>query len=371
MIISLMSSNPGSVLERTAADGLPAALTPLLGRARELEESQRLLDRARLLTITGAGGSGKTRLALELAHRVRERFPDGAIWVDLSPVTEASLVGQEILNALSLREVPSLDVVEEVTDHLRDMEMLVVLDNCEHLIAESARLAESILRSCPSITMIATTREALGIVGEQAWLVPPLAQDDAVQLFVERARGVVPSFNPGLAEEKSIRRICERLDGIPLAIELAAARVKVLSVDQIASRLDDAFRLLSQGSRTLARHRTIRETIDWSFRLLDAEEQKLLRRLSLFSGSFSLAAAESICGEDVDVLHLLSALVDKSLVISIAGTQARYRLLETVRQFAAEKLRESGERERIRQKHALFFAEMIERAEPRIYAGAV
>jgi predicted ATPase/DNA-binding SARP family transcriptional activator len=371
MIISLMSSNSGSVLERTAADGLPVALTPLLGRAGELEESQRLLDRTRLLTITGAGGSGKTRLALELAHRVSERFPDGAIWVDLSPVTEASLVGQEILNALSLREVPSLDVVEEVTEHLRDMEMLVVLDNCEHLIAESAHLAESILRSCPSITMIATTREALGIVGEQAWLVPPLAQDDAVQLFVERARGVVPSFNHGAPEEKSIRRICERLDGIPLAIELAAARVKVLSVDQIASRLDDAFRLLSQGSRTLARHRTIRETIDWSFRLLDAEEQKLLRRLSLFSGSFSLAAAESICGEDVDVLHLLSALVDKSLVISISGAQARYRLLETVRQFAAEKLRESGERERIRQKHALFFAEMIERAEPRIYAGSV
>ncbi|HEX6641343.1 MAG TPA: AAA family ATPase, partial [Thermoanaerobaculia bacterium] len=304
---------------------LPIALTPLLGRARELEETTSLLGATRLLTITGAGGSGKTRLALELAHRVRERFED-VVWVDLAPLTDPELIGQQIIDAMGVRELAAEDVLRVVIDAIRDRSMLLLLDNCEHLIHGSAVVAEEILRSCANTSIVATTREALGVRGEQTWLVPPLSTEDAVQLFAERARSALPSF---VLDEALAAHICERLDGIPLAIELAAARVKVLSLAEIAARLDDAFRLLSSGSRTLPRHRTIRETIDWSYRLLSADEQLLLRRLAVFGASFSLDAAEAVCG-DVDVLTHLSALVDKSLVLA---EQSRYRLLDTVRQF--------------------------------------
>jgi predicted ATPase len=225
-------------------------------------------------------------------------------------------------------------------------------------------VAEEILRSCPNASIVATTREALGVRGEQTWLVPPLSTEDAVQLFAERARSALPSF---VVDEALVAHICERLDGIPLAIELAAARVKVLSLAEIAARLDDAFRLLSSGSRTLPRHRTIRETIDWSYRLLSADEQVLLRRLAVFGASFSLDAAEAVCG-DVDVLTHLSALVDKSLVLA---EQSRYRLLDTVRQFAAEKLDEAGERAELGERHARYFLALAEELEPRLFAGAV
>jgi predicted ATPase len=244
---------------------LPIALTPLLGRARELEETMRLLEAARLLTITGAGGSGKTRLALELAHRVRDRFED-VVWVDLAPLSDPDLIGQQIIDAMGVRELAAEDVLRVVIDAVRDRSLLFVLDNCEHLVHASAVVAEEILRSCANASIVATTREALGVRGEQTWLVPPLSTADAVQLFTERARSVLASFAPD--DDAMIAQICERLDGIPLAIELAAARVKVLSLPDIAARLNDAFRLLSSGSRTLPRHRTIRETIDWSYRLL-------------------------------------------------------------------------------------------------------
>jgi len=345
-------------------DKLPLPLTPLLGRERELDETTRLLESTRLLTITGAGGSGKTRLALELAHRIGERF-DGVYWVDLASIAEPELIGQRILDALSIREAPAAGEMQVIIDQLRDRPTLLVLDNCEHLIHAAAIAAEAILRGCGRTTIVATTREALGIAGEQAWLVPPLSTSDASQLFEERARAVVPSFAIDANNAAAVARICTRLDGIPLAIELAAARVKVLTVEQIGERLSDAFRLLSTGSRTLPRHRTIRETIDWSFRLLSHDEQVLLRRLAVFAGSFTLDAAEAICGGDV--LGLLSALVDKSLVLF----DVRYRLLETVRQFAAEKLAQAGESERIREQHARYFLAMMEAAEPRIFAGAV
>src|SRR6185436_18810781 len=318
-------------------DKLPLPLTPLLGRERELDETTRLLESTRLLTITGAGGSGKTRLALELAHRIGERF-DGVYWVDLASIAEPELIGQRILDALSIREAPAAGEMQVIIDQLRDRPTLLVLDNCEHLIHAAAIAAEAILRGCGRTTIVATTREALGIAGEQAWLVPPLSTSDASQLFEERARAVVPSFAIDANNAAAVARICTRLDGIPLAIELAAARVKVLTVEQIGERLSDAFRLLSSGSRTLPRHRTIRETIDWSFRLLSPDEQALFRRLAVFAGSFTLDAAEAICGGDV--LGLLSALVDKSLVLF----DVRYRLLETVRQFAAEKLAQAGEK---------------------------
>jgi predicted ATPase/DNA-binding SARP family transcriptional activator len=345
---------------------LPAPLTPLLGRARELEETERLLRGTRLLTITGAGGSGKTRLALELAHRVRDTFEDGIVWVELASIDDPDLISQQILNALGLREVAAADTTEVAIERLRDRDVLIVFDNCEHLVDACAAIAESILRLCSGAVLLATSREALGISGEQTWLVPPLSQSDATKLFEERARAVAPAFSINADNEETVARICARLDGIPLAIELAAARVKMLSVEQISQRLADAFRLLSSGSRTLPRHRTIRETIDWSYRLLSRDEQTLLRRLAVFAGSFRLDAVEAVCGDDV--LDLLGALVDKSLVM-VDGE--RYRLLETVRQFAAEKLEQAGERDRFRERHARFYFERIEAAEPRVFAGAV
>lgn len=344
---------------------VPAPLTPILGRARELAETERLLETARLLTITGAGGSGKTRLALELAHRAASRFDD-AVWVDLAPLTDPELIGQQVLSAIGVRDLPSVDVLQVVVDTIRDRALLLVFDNCEHLVHAAAEVAETILHGCPAAVILATSRESLGIIGEQTWLVPPLSDEDAVLLFETRARAALPSF---AADANDVAAICRRLDGIPLAIELAAARVKSLSLAQIGERLDDAFRLLSAGSRTISRHRTIRETIDWSYRLLSDEEQILFRRLGAFGGSFTLEAAEAVCsGQDVDVLELLPSLVGKSLVLF---DSPRYRLLDTVRQFAVEKLDASGEREALRERHARYFFELVAIAEPKLFAGAV
>ncbi|HVE72137.1 MAG TPA: BTAD domain-containing putative transcriptional regulator [Thermoanaerobaculia bacterium] len=339
---------------------LPAPLTPLLGRTRELEETERLLDNTRLLTITGAGGSGKTRLALELAKRVQTRFDDAA-WVELAPLTDPELIAQQLLVGLGMRELPTQDVAQVVIDTVRDRAVLFILDNCEHVVDAAAEIADDVLRSCPNVKILTTSRQALGLTGEQTWLVPPLSIDDAVQLFEERARAVKPSFT----RSDVVADICRRLDGIPLAIELAAARVRVLTVEQIAERLDDAFKLLTAGSRTMPRHRTIYETIDWSYRLLSEPEQALLRRLGIFGGSFTLDAAEAICGENV--FELLSALVDKSLVIF---EHQRYRLLDTVHQFAEEKLKASGEEETLRERHARWYVGLVEELEPRIFAGA-
>ena len=345
---------------RPRHERLPVPLTPLLGRARELEETDRLLHETRLLTITGAGGSGKTRLALELARRVQPRYEDVA-WVELAPLTDPELIAQQLLVALGMRELPTQDVAQVVVDTVRDRNVLFILDNCEHVIDAAAEIADDVLRSCPNAKILTTSRQALGLTGEQTWLVPPLSVEDAVQLFEERARAV----KPGFTTTDVVADICRRLDGIPLAIELAAARVRVLTVEQIAERLDDAFRLLNAGSRTVPRHRTIYETIDWSYRLLSEPEQVLLRRLGIFGGSFTLDAAEAICGENV--FELLSALVDKSLVIF---EHDRYRLLDTVHQFAEEKLAQSGEQEALRERHARWHVELVEALEPRIFAGA-
>jgi len=341
---------------------LPSPLTPLLGRTRELEETAGLLATARLVTITGAGGSGKTRLALELAHRTASRFDD-AVWVDLAPLTDPELIAQQVLTAMGVRDLPAVDVPQVVVDTIRDRALLLVFDNCEHLVHAAAEVAETILHGCPSAVILATSRESLGIIGETTWLVPPLSDEDAVLLFTTRAKAAQPSF---AGDANEVAAICKRLDGIPLAIELAAARVKSLSLAQIAERLDDAFRLLSAGSRTIPRHRTIRETIDWSYRLLSEDEQILFRRLGAFGGTFTLEAAEAICTDDV--LELLPSLVGKSLVLF---DSSRYRLLDTVRQFAAEKLEQSGEHEALRERHARYFFELVERAEPKLFAGAV
>jgi predicted ATPase/DNA-binding SARP family transcriptional activator len=322
--------------------------------------------------LTGAGGSGKTRLARETALRVAPNY-DRVAWVDLAPLGDPELLAQSIAASLHAVEHVGTTPTELVIAAVGNARVLLVLDNCEHLVDACARFAEYLLRACPRVTVLATSREALGVASEMAWLVPPLVSEEAVQLFVDRARATLPTF--AVTNDSAIRDICRRLDGIPLAIELAAARVRVLSPEQIAQRLDDAFRLLTGGSRTaLPRHRTLRATMEWSFSLLSEREQVLLRRLAIFAGSFTLEAAEAVCVgaplETEDILDGVSALVDKSMVKMEPGDGvARYRLLETVRQYGIERLREAGELTVLERFHADHFLSVLEAAAPHLFGG--
>jgi predicted ATPase/DNA-binding SARP family transcriptional activator len=368
----MTSSTPTSP---AAPAELPVHLTRFIGRDREIDDLARLVQSTRLLTLTGAGGSGKTRLALETALRVASTF-SRVVWVDLASLSDPQLLPQQFALALRVTDrghaAPLAALVEAIgTEHL-----LLIVDNCEHLVEATAAGIETLLRGCPQLVVFATSREALGVASETAWLVPPLGSDESVLLFVERARAASPAFAHIDSNNAWIAEICRRLDGIPLAIELAAARVRVLSPEQIARRLDDAFRLLSSGSRTaLPRHRTLRATMEWSHALLAAREQVLLRRLAVFAGTFTLDAAEAACaGEQLevdDILDGISTLVDKSLVVMDADEgDARYHLLETVRQYALERLTEAGEVDAIRAAHARFFVAFAESAEPHLFAGA-
>jgi predicted ATPase len=325
---------------------LPVQLTSFVGRERELADVKQLLRSARLVTLAGAGGCGKTRLALQVAADLLDGFPDGAWFVDLAPLTDATLVPQAVAAALNVREVPGQDALATVIEYLRGRHVLLVLDNCEHLVDGCARLSQAILRGGPRVQILATSREMLGVPGETTWRVPSLAmpdlrtrptyalvaQSDAICLFVDRARAVVPTFGLTTDNADDLVQICHRLDGIPLAIELAAARVRVLMVEQILARLADRFRFLTGGSRTaLRRQQTLRATIDWSHDLLTEPERILLRRLSVFAGGWILAAAEAVggsgngAGPDLDprslvsaedVLDLLTQLVDKSFILA-------------------------------------------------------
>jgi predicted ATPase/DNA-binding SARP family transcriptional activator len=354
---------------------IPVHLTRFVGRGRELDDLARLVGSARLVTLTGAGGSGKTRLAEEVAHRSASAF-DTVCWIDLGPLGDASLLVQQLASALQVPERAGTTPLQSIVGALCDAHALVILDNCEHIVDACADLVDALLRSCPRLAILATSREALGVASETAWLVPPLASAEAIQLFVERARATSPSFALTAGNGAAVEEICRRLDGIPLAIELAAARVRVLSPEQIARRLDDAFRLLNTGSRTaLARHRTLRATMEWSFGLLGAREQVLLRRLAIFAGSFTLDAAEAVCVGDPleteDILDGVSALVDKSLVTMESGDGvARYRLLETMRQYGVERLQEHGELDAMELRFADHFLRMIEVAEPTLVGGS-
>ncbi len=353
---------------------LPVHLTRFVGRDCELDDLARLLADVRLLTLTGAGGSGKTRLAHETATRAAHAFAR-TVWVDLSLIADSELLAHQVTAALHVFERPGESPIALLTAAVGAERLLLVLDNCEHLVDACATFAEAMLRACPRATLLATSREALGIGSETAWLVPPLATVEAVQLFTERAQAALPSFTTTDANAVAVGEICRRLDGIPLAIELAAARVRVLPVEQIASRLDDAFRLLTVGSRTaLPRHRTLRATMEWSFSLLTTREQLLLGRLSVFAGSFTLEAAESVCAGGPlcadDILDGVSALVDKSLAVMEAGDGiARYHLLETVRQYAQERRAETGEADELQARHAHFFLACIEAAAPQLFGG--
>ena len=365
--------SPSTLSNQTHTTDLPVHLTRFIGRGHELTELGRLIGATRLLTLTGAGGSGKTRLAREAAASEAGKFARIA-WVDLAPIADPATIAGEVATTLHIPDRGGRPT-EALIATIGDTSMLLVLDNCEHLVDATAELAEQLLRTCPRLSILATSREALGIPSETAWLVPPLGGVEAVQLFVERAQASLASFELTDANANAVRDICRRLDGIPLAIELAAARIRVLSPEQIASRLNDAFRLLTTGSRTaLPRQRTLRGTMDWSYGLLEHREQSLLCRLAVFAGSFSLEAAESVCVGDPleaeDILDGVAALVDKSLLVMNAGEgAARYHLLETVRQYGLERLNEHGGLAAYQARHAQHYLEFAERFAPLLIGG--
>jgi predicted ATPase/DNA-binding SARP family transcriptional activator/DNA-binding CsgD family transcriptional regulator len=390
-IPSIVSAGP-SPEEPPDADkhNLPAPSSSFVGREREMLEVKRLLAMTRLLTLTGAGGSGKTRLALEVAGDLVGVYPDGVWLVELAPVSEGTLVPQVVANALRVREVPGRSVTDTLVGDLRTKQMLLLLDNCEHLVDACAHLADMLLGSCRHLKILATSREHLGVGGEAIWRVPSLSAPDtdrlpatgeltrydAVRLFLDRARLRLPDFELTQQNAPAVARVCERLGGIPLAIELATARMGALAVEQVAGRLEDSLGLLTGGSRTAEpRQRTLRATLDWSHGLLSEPERKLFRNLSAFAGSFTLEAVEAVGSDSVaeaDILDLLSKLVDKSLVIAEASNdrRVRYRMLEPVKQYARERLEESEESDTTLCRHASYFLALAEEAEPELKGAA-
>lgn len=357
---------------------LPPSLTMFVGRQQALTQVRELLRRSRMVTLTGAGGIGKTRLSLEAAGQLVDAFPDGVWLVELASLADAALVPQAIALALGARgegDTPPMVLIES---RLRARRVLLVLDNCEHVIDGAAQVAQALLRALPQVQLLASSRQALGIEGETVYRVPSLTlpgsaetssatpaevlASEAGQLFVERAIAVQPAFGLGERNAAAVAQVCRRLDGIPLAIELAAARLAVLSVDELARRIDDRFSLLTGGLRTaLPRQRTLRALVDWSYELLPTAERVVLDALAVFAGSFSLDAAEHVCtdaaGGSAGVLDAIGQLVAKSLLIADLqdGSVTRYRLLETIRQYASEKLAEDGAAERVRQRHLEYF----------------
>lgn len=371
----------GDAARPSAPNNLPTSLTSFVGREGALVEVRRLLSMTRLLTLTGAGGCGKTRLALEVARALVESYADGVWSIELAPVSDPAFVPRTVASVLDVREQPGRPLARTLADHLATRRMLLILDNCEHVIDDAARLAEELLKSCPGLRVLATSREPLGVPGETVWSVPPLslprgrataeslAGAEAVRLFVDRARSRSPGFELTDANAGAVSRVCAKLDGIPLAIELATARVGALAVEQVASRLEDSLGLLASGGRTTdPRQRTMTATLDWSYRLLEKAEQSLLAQLSVFAGGTTLEAVERVCsdvGRD-RVFDLVSRLVEKSLLVveDITGAAARYRMLEPIRQYASTKLEARGETEEVRERHAAYYLALAEGARP-------
>lgn len=394
------------------ATNIPSPLTSFVGRQHELANLKILLKSTRLLTLTGIGGVGKTRLALYLAKEVLGGFDHGVWLVELASLTEPALAAQSIAEALNLKEELSQPLISTLVNYLKPKKLLLILDNCEHIIEESARLCQVLLNNCPDLKILATSREGTGIIGETTWQTPPLSlppttssfelnsvrdgpfdnltRSEAVQLLVERARAVQPDFELGPQNSWAVAQICQGLDGIPLAIELAAARMRSLEVEQIAFRLEDRFQLLKNGNRTaLPRQQTLRNLIDWSYNLLTEREKVILRRLSVFKDSFGLEAAEVIAAgtytvvtgqgliEKKEVLDLISQLLNKSLLnlersnssnFPPEKSQPRYRLLETIRQYGWEKLVETGEAEErgVLSKHLSWCLQMVQEGIPNL-----
>jgi predicted ATPase/class 3 adenylate cyclase/Tfp pilus assembly protein PilF len=372
-------------------NNLPQQVTSFIGREKEIESVKTLLGKTRLLTLTGSGGCGKTRLALQVAADVLENYPDGAWLIELAPLADPALVTQSVAQAIGVTEAPGKPLVQTLVDFLKVKRLLLVLDNCEHVLDSCSRLVDTLIRACPHVQVLASSREGLGIAGEQTYRIPSLSlpdarqaqtveslsQYEAVRLFIERALAVQSTFTVTNANAPALAQLCVRLDGIPLALELSAARMRSLSVEEINSKLDNRFRLLTGGSRTaLPRQQTLRALIDWSYDLLNAQEKALLCRLSVFAGGWTLAAAEQVGAgenesgeriEDWEVLDLLTSLTDKSLVVAEAEQgHTRYHLLETVRQYARDRLAENGESLVIRTRHGACFLRLAEETNPKL-----
>jgi predicted ATPase/class 3 adenylate cyclase/DNA-binding CsgD family transcriptional regulator len=352
----------------SAAPHLPTQLTRFVGRSTQMDDIRGLLAENRLVTLTGAGGAGKTRLAIEVASRMTGNFADGVWYADLAPITHPEVVPVAVTRALGLPDQPGSSITETLLRFVRGRQMLLVLDNCEHLLEASAGLVTEMLAACSRVTVLATSREPLLVPGEVNWGVPSLSlSDEAIELFSDRARRARPDFEVTDDNAETITEICRRLDGMPLAIELAAARMRALSPHEIVGSLHDRFRLLTGGARTaVRRQQTLRASVDWSHALLTVPERVLFRRLSVFMGGFDLDAAQAVAGttevERFQVLDQLSLLVDKSLVVAENASGAtRYRLLETVRQYALEKLGESGEADEVRGRHRDHYTSMATR----------
>jgi len=367
---------------------LPLQLTSFVGRQRELAEVAALLQASRLVTLTGAGGCGKTRLALETAQQVLPWYRDGVALVELAPLTEPALVTPAIATAVGVREKPGEPLLSTLQSALHARQVLLLLDNCEHLLDACAQHVDALLRACPDLQVLATSREALGISGEQSWLAPSLPlpeetatpavalQAAAVQLFVERAQAVLPSFALSSQNVAAVVQVCRRLDGIPLALELAAACLRSLSPQQLATRLDQRFQLLVGGSRAaLPRQQTLRAMVDWSYHRLSEGEQRLFRQLSVFVGDCTLEAVEAVgSGEGIEqqqVAPLLARLVEQSLVLAEGQVdgEERYRLLETLRQYGWEELVAAGEAPAAAERHAAYYLGWAEEAAPQSEVG--
>ena len=365
---------------------LPVRLTPLVGRTSELDGIVEALGRSRLTTLVGPGGTGKTRLALAAGRTAGPSYPAGVCWVALAQVNDPGAVGQTVAAKLGVPDTPGQDAVEAVAEYVADHQVLLVLDNCEHLAEAAAAMVEYLLAACPALVVLATSREALGVEGEASWPVPPLslpkadsaptaaelAGSDAVKLFEQRAQLVRPAFRVTDENATAVLSICHRLDGLPLAIELAAARMRILSSAQLAERLDDIFAVLVGGARSAPlRHQALRATLDWSHDLLDADERTVFRRLAVFYGGFTLHTAEQVAaGGDIraeTVLELLTRLADKSLLrVEHGPGESRYFLLATIRDYAWEKLAAAAETDQVRQMHLRHFTELVEQAAARI-----
>jgi len=415
--------SPSFSLPKLRRSNLPRPLTSFIGREKEIQQVIYLVSSARLVTITGSGGVGKTRLAIQVAGELIPQFKDGVWWIELAPLFETAptqkqelpgkpdrhhkpdsrnlhagyeentgtnLVAQAVAKALRIPEEPNIPILEGILGYLCEKKLLLVLDNCEHLIDASAAMAEYLLSGCADVTILATSREALGVASEKAWLLPSLSlpsqresldsrnilQSESVSLFVERAGEVIPGYRPGEGEAPIIAEICLRLDGIPLAIELAAARMNLLSAKEIADRLDRRFSLLTAGRRTaLPRHQTLRAAIEWSYDLLSESEQMIFRRLSIFAGSFTLEAAEAISAGDEmwkdEVLGVIGRLVNKSLLYvephpQDSALSTRYHYLDTIRSFGRLKLEGVGETMKISERHADYYVRLVEAAEPEL-----
>lgn len=354
-------------------NNLPVQLTSFIGREADLVDAKALFEQTRLLTFAGTGGVGKTRMAVQLAADVSDHFTDGVWFVDLAPLTDGMFISPTMLSTIGVREEPEHDTSDTLADNLRNKTALVILDNCEHVVAEAARLTEQLLRHCPKLKILVTTREPLGIAAETLFRVSTLGESEGVQLFLMRARAVAPAFALSPKNAELVGQICRRLDGIALAIELAAARVKMMSVEELWKRLDDRFRILTGGSRTaLARQQTLRGLIDWSYNLLDEPEKVLLRRLAIFAGDFSLDSATAICAfdpiDEFEALDILTRLIDKSLV-QFEPTDGQYWLLDSTKAYAIEQLGNAHEWDTVQRRRVDHFSALAKRAYRENIAG--